>query len=201
MKSPPSRGISELQWPPDSLPQIQLLSWQQDLWRIQDSARLRFSRHESPWHRFDSPHGEYGVLYTNNDQLGPFGENYGDRGRRLEEKDGDRHLVRFSLDSPVQLIDLTDVRLLSLIGLDDRINTGDNYNVCQAWALSFYQQVDDAHGICYGARKAGRKTCNVALFHRSQSLLKVASAQRLRDVETVVLAAADRYNLTVSFLA
>ncbi len=201
MTTPSSTGVPKLEGPPKSLPHISLVPWQLDLWRVQDGASLKFSRHSRPRHRFDSPHGEYGILYTSDDPLGALGESYGERGRRLDEKDGDRQLVRFSLAKPVQLVDLTDVRVLSRLGLDDRINTTAEYDVCQSWALTFYQQVADAHGICYGARKGGRDTLNVALFHRSEALLSVAFAQQLRDSEKIVLAAADQYNLTVSFLA
>ena len=114
--------------------------------------------------------------------------------------EGERYLVEMTAREPLPLIDLTDVGLLSTLGLDDRISTGDYYDICQKWALAFYQDRPDVYGLRYWPRKAGRGSTNVVLFaERCFSLVGVASANKLKHMEGTVLAAADLYDLVVKF--
>lgn len=172
------------------------------MWRIQNGTEIVARAYPAPRYRFDAPHGEYPVLYACASQLGTFAEVYGDRARRLGEFEGGRYLVRLVPHIPLPLVDLTDVRLLAALGLDERISVSDDYMACQAWALAFWQRLPEIAGIRYRARKAGATVANVALFldrcgkHFANP---PDEAQRLEERESVVLEAADIYNLVVKF--
>jgi hypothetical protein len=172
------------------------------LWRIQNGTEIVARTYPAPRYRFDAPHGEYPVLYACASQLGTFAEVYGDRARRLGELEGGRYLVRLVSHIPLLLVDLSDVRLLASLGLDERISLGDDYATCQAWAFAFWQRLPEIAGIRYRARKAGATVANVALFldrcgtHFTNPPDEV---YMLEERESVVLEAADIYNLVVKF--
>lgn len=195
-------GPPPLPHPPASLPPLTPASWMGDLWRIQNGTEITPRIYSEPRYRFDAPGGEYPVLYACASSLGTFAEVYGDRGRRLGENEGGRYLVRIAPLAPLPLVDFADVRTLAALGLDERISTGDDYPACHAWALALWQHLPDVAGIRYRARKAGADTANVALFlDRCLGNLAVPpeDAQRLEEREALVLAAADLYNLAVTF--
>ncbi len=177
------------------------LTWRRSLWRIQDSPDLSFKRYPEPKYRFDAPSGEYTTVYTNSSDIGTFAEMYRiERAGRLGPAEGERYLVEITAREPLPLIDLTDVRLLSTLGLDDRLSTGECYDLCQEWALAFYQDRPDVCGLRYWPRKAGRNSTNVVLFaERCSSFVGVASANKLKHIERTVLAARDLYDLVVKF--
>ena len=156
----------------------------------------------APRYRFDAPHGEYPVLYACTSPLGTFAEVYGDRARRIGEHEGERYLVRVVPRAPLPLVDLTDVRLLASLGLDERISVGDDYATCQAWAHALWRGLPKIAGVRYRARKAGATVANVALFldrcgtHVTNPPDEV---HMLEELESVVLEAADIYNLVVKF--
>lgn len=187
--------------PPRTLPNIALLRWDADLWRIQNTDQLQYGTYPAPRYRFDAPHGEYPLIYACDSALGGFAEVYGERGRRLGVNEGQRYLIHFVPRTSLWLVDLHDIQLLSTLRLDERISIGNNYRACQAWALTFYQQLPQASGIRYRARKAGATVSNVALFaDRSAHLLDiVADTDRLENRMSLVLRAAAIYNLIVKF--
>lgn len=193
-------GPPRLPPPPATLPTITPILWTTDLWRIQNGTVIVGRTHPTPRYRFDAPHGEYPVLYACASQVGTFAEVYGDRARRLGEHEGERYLVRLLPRAPLPLVDLTDVRLLASLGLDERISVGDDYAACQAWAHALWQGLPQTAGIRYRARKAGATVANVALFLDrcgEQLTSPPDEAHMLEDLEAVVLEAADIYNLVV----
>lgn len=199
-------GPSPLPRPAGPLPPFRPSAWTADLWRIQNDPAVTTRAYPTPRYRFDAPAGEYPLLYACADELGAFAEVYGERARRLGVTEGRRRLLRVRPTAPLPLVDLHDVRLLHALGLDERLSVGDDYAACQAWALAFHQGWPDAAGLRlrYRARKAGADVSNVALFlDRCAPLLAVvapaAGPPRLDELEATVLAAADRYNLVVSF--
>ena len=172
------------------------------LWRIQDSSpQFSVRRYPEPKYRFDAPSGEYATVYTNSSDIGTFAEVYRmERRGRLGPAEGERYLVEITTTESLPLIDLTDVRLLSALRLDDRISTGDHYDICRAWALAFHQDRVDLCGIRYWPRKAGRDSTNIVLFaERCSAFVSVASANKLKYMEGTVLTAADLYDLVVKF--
>lgn len=195
-------GPPPLPRPPTVLPPIAPIPWTDDLWRIQNGTEVIARIYAAPRYRFDAPHGEYPVLYACASQIGTFAEVYGDRARRLGEHEGERYLIRLVPRAPLPLIDLTDVRLLASLGLDERISVGDDYATCQAWVLALWQGVPEIAGIRYRARKAGATVTNVALFLDrcgEQLASPPDEAHMLEELETVVLNAADVYRLVVKF--
>jgi hypothetical protein len=173
------------------------------LWRIQNGTEIVACAYPAPRYRFDAPHGEYPVLYACASLLGTFAEVYGDRARRLGEHEGSRYLVRLVPRAPLLLVDLSDMRLLASLGLDERISVGDDYAACQVWALALWQRFPEIAGIRYRARKAGATVANVALFLDRCGEYIVGppdDAHMLKECETVVLEAADVYKLVVKFV-
>ncbi len=196
-------GPPRLPLPPATLPPITPILWTTDLWRIQNGTAIVGRTYPEPRYRFDAPHGEYPVLYACASQVGTFAEVYGDRARRLGEHEGERYLVRLVPRVPLPLIDLTDVRLLASLGLDERISVGDDYATGQAWAFALWRGLPEIAGIRYRARKAGATVTNVALFLDrcgDHGAISPDDVRMLEDLESVVLEAADVYNLIVKFL-
>ena len=175
--------------------------WQDSYFRIQDSSEVTFKTYPQPKYRFDAPTGEYATIYANSSDVGTFAEVYRlERAGRLGPAEGERYLVEMVPREPLPLIDLTDERLLSDLDLDDRISTGDRYDICQTWAQTFYQDRPDIYGLRYWPRKAGRRSTNVVLFaERCTSSMSVASAEKLKHIEKTVLAARECYNLVIKF--
>ncbi len=195
MTGPPPLPLSSAVLPP-----IAPVPWTAALWRIQNGTEIVARTYPAPRYRFDAPHGEYSACAS---QLGTFAEVYGDRAWRLGEHEGSRYLVRLVPRAPLPLVDLADVRLLALLGLDERISVGDDYPTCQAWALVLRQRFPEIAGIHYRARKAGATEANVALFlDRCGEYIVGPSddAHMLKECENVVLEAADVYKLVVKFV-
>ncbi|QIN81009.1 RES domain-containing protein (plasmid) [Rubrobacter marinus] len=183
-----------------------LRAWDKPLYRVQGSVphsgSLGTEAYPTPLHRFDAPAGRYPITYANDSRVGVFAEVYVDRGRRLGMEDADRRLVRIEPDAPLPVLDLLSDDTLGLLDLDERISTGDDYERCQQWALKAYESFEELCGIRYGARCAGRRTANYALFaDRCASRVEARDLGRLADLADVVLAAADVYKLRVRFLA
>jgi hypothetical protein len=198
---PPSRlrRPSDLDGP---IPDINFRKWEAPLYRIQNDASLAYERYPSARHRFDAPAGQYAAVYANDSSVGVFGEVYVSRGRRLGASDAARHLLELTPKHLFPLVDLRDDRTLAALDLDARISVGDDYETCQQWALAFHERWRELRGVCYAARAGGVRTANVMLFaERCARDLDVNVMGRLADHGALVLTAADRYRLRVSFLA
>jgi hypothetical protein len=190
--------------PSGGLPAFEFLEWTDPVYRIQDEDRISSRRYPIPRYRFDAPGGEYAVLYANDTKVATFNESYAEKRRRIPAVDAERHLVRVMPKKPLPLVDLRDDRTLSALDLDARISVGDDYEACRQWALAFHEEWPEACGIAYAARWGGVRTTNVALFvERCREDIVLDSLGRLGDpsLEDLVLEAADRYKLTVAFLA
>jgi len=70
------------------------------LWRIQNRPDLSYRAYPEPRYRFDAPHGEFATLYACASQLGTFAEVYGERARRLGEREGGRYLLHLGPRAP-----------------------------------------------------------------------------------------------------
>ncbi len=194
-------GPPPLPLPPAVIPPIAPVPWTAALWRIQNGTEIvaRIPCAALPLRR--AVRGDP-VRYACASQLGTFAEVYGDRARRLGARDGGRYLVRLVPHTPLSLVDLTDVRLLASLGLDERISIGDNYATCQAWAFALWRGLPEIAGIRRRARKARATVANVALFLdrcRDHVAISPDDARRLEGLEAIVLEAADVYNLIVKF--
>lgn len=185
------------------LPQVVFRPWTELVYRIQAEAQISSRRHQKPRYRFDAPGREYAVIYANDTKVATFNEAYAEKRRRIPRADAERHLIRITPKRPLPLVDLTDDRTLSALGLDARISVGDDYAACHQWARAFHEGWPQACGIAYAARWGGVRTTNVALFvERCREDIAVDSLGRLGDpaLENLLLEAVDRYNLTAAFL-
>ncbi len=199
MPPPRLRRPSDLGGP---IPDIALHFWEAPLYRIQDEVSLSYRRYPTARHRFDAPGGQYAAVYANDSKVGVFSEVYVNRRRRLGRSDADRHLLELTPKRPLPLVDLRDDETLSALDLDARIGVGDDYEACQEWALAIHEGLPETCGICYAARAGGIKTTNVLLYpERCSEDLSPKDLGRLGELERIVLTAADRYRLTVPFLA
>lgn len=200
MPPKPLRRPSQLRERP---PEVEFRGWANPVYRIQNGERISFRRYPEPRYRFDAPGVEYAVLYANDTQVATFNESYAEKRRRIPAADAERLLVRITPNKPLPLVDLTDDRTLSALGLDARISVGDDYEACGEWALAFHEWWSEACGMAYAARWGGVRTTNVALFvERCREAIVLDSLGCLRDpnLEDLVLEAADRYKLTVAFM-
>lgn len=200
MPPKPLRRPSELE---GGLPDVGFRGWTRPVYRIQDEARVLSRTHPKPRYRFDAPGEEYAVLYANDTKVATFNEAYAEKRRRIPRADAGRHLVSITPKRPLPLVDLTDDRTLSTLGLDARISVGDDYEACHQWARAFHEQWPEACGIAYAARWGGVRTTNVALFvERCREDMAARSLGLLGDpaLEDLVLEAVDRYTLTATFL-
>ena len=182
---------------------IEFRAWTSPVYRIQDDERISARRYPEPRYRFDAPGGEYAVLYANDTEVATFNESYAEKRGRIPVTDAHRHLVRITPKVPLPLVDLTDDRTLSALGLDARISVGDDYEACGEWALAFHERWPEVCGMAYAARWGGVRTTNVALFvERCKEDVALNLLGRLGDpnLDGLVLEAADRYKLRVKFL-
>ncbi len=199
----PPKPLRRPPQPDEGLSGVGFREWTAPVYRIQDDERISVRRYPKPRYRFDAPGGEYAVLYANDTDVATFNESYAEKRRRIPAADAERHLVRVTPRAPLPLVDLTDDRTLSALGLDARVSVGDDYEACSRWALAFHGWRPEAFGIAYPARWGGVRTTNVALFvKRCLDDIVLDSLGRLGDpvLEALVLEAADRYRLTVAFL-
>lgn len=116
--------------------------------------------------RFDSPKGEYGVIYVAADEYGAFIETFGhNTGIRMVSHADlvSRHLSDITFSRPLRLVDLTGPGL-GQIGADARLLTGD-YGVAQQWALAFFMHPLAPDGIYYRSRHDNERMC-AAVFDR-----------------------------------
>lgn len=149
--------------------------------------------------RFDAPHGEYPVTYGNEDQLGVFGERFGDIGRI----NADARTLRLSQLTPRRSLGLVGLDLATTqiaFGLDGRICVSRQYSTTQQWGFAFHEWYPNADGIRYTARLASPHL-NVCLFlDRCGNDLDLKLAGRLGGLTMDVLRAGSSYNLAIDWI-
>jgi hypothetical protein len=168
-------------------------------------SHLRFRR--SPWFRFDSPNGRFGVLYAAFALETAFVETVlrdkpvvGRRGNDIPLAYSDlvrRRVISFASVGSRAVLKL--VRLhgdgLASAGVDNRISSVEDYHLTRQWAKAMHDHPTEADGILYMSRYSG-SGLNIALFDRCASKLRVA-------IETPLLThpdfadVADRFNLAI----
>jgi hypothetical protein len=133
--------------------------------------------------RFNSPAGEFGILYLGEDAHSAFIETYGWlTGVRVvtREQLKQRHLVHVSADRLLNLVDLTG-KGLAMVGADGRLCIGDEYEISQRWSLAFWNHPERPDGILYRTRHDPDKKA-VTLFDRDE----VKSALSFTDMGSLV---------------
>lgn len=149
-------------------------------------------------HRFDSPAGEFGVLYAAEDDAGAFVEVFGDPlDVRLLSRADLRHfcLAEVAATRRLSLVDLTGGGL-SRLGADGRLAAGDDYGISQRWARALWAHPAAPDGLRYPARHDPSKT-SVALFERAEPVVRVRRLRRLLDDEGRLGRILDRYGFAL----
>jgi hypothetical protein len=126
-------------------------------------------------HRFNSPGGEFGVLYAGSDDRCAFVEAFGrNLGLRLVS------MAELALRGRSRVEAIKDLRLVDLTGpglarirADGRLTTGD-YRVAQRWSLALHRHPDQPDGIMWRSRLDQSKTC-FAVYERAASSTEVTA--------------------------
>lgn len=176
------RKLAPLPSPPAALPDLGLptIRTSQPFLRIH-----RLERDPAFWgrtgdNRFDSPAGEYGILYAAEHFDGAFIEAFGDVSPKSVSVNAltVRGVARVIPQSELQLVDLAEAGL-SQLGLDARICT-DDHALPQEWSHALWAHPSRPHGIWYAARHdAGQRS--VALFDRAAAAVTVTAVGGLMD--------------------
>lgn len=122
-----------------------------------------------PSNRFDSPAGEFGVLYVAKDAYGAFIETFGhETGRTPLVTQAELHAREISIVSSTRALRLVDLRGegLSRMGADVALTSGSDYALSRRWAMALYRHRRQPDGILYRARHDPARTC-AALFDRA----------------------------------
>jgi hypothetical protein len=133
-------------------------------------------------YRFDTPGGEYRILYLGQSLSAAFVETLLRNPRipfiernELEE----RSVAMLTNQHPLKLVDLRGGGL-SQIGVDNRLTTGP-YEVAGRWALALWRHSDRPDGILYRSKHDPNHIC-AAIFGRSHCEFVVATTTPLMDV-------------------
>jgi hypothetical protein len=182
--------------PADALQRLQIVTAPDEMWRLHWERDPRTPRAWSAGkYRFDAPHGEYLVTYTNSARGGTIAEVYGDLGR-IKSEEAARQLSLITATRPLQLVALDDSRNQKRLRLDGRIGDTKQYRTTQRWSAYLHHR-DDVDGIRYRSRHDG-DTFNICLFlDRCAHDLIVHPEGTLQALRPTVLELADRYDISV----
>ena len=151
------------------------------LWRIYRNQydNPLFFRTE-PRYRFDAPQGNYGVCYCGCDEYVSFVETLGHSptcNLVTLPALSLRSLIQISVDTPLEIVDLTGEGL-RIIGADSRLITGDDYDLSRRWSQAIHEHPDEVDGILYRSRNDPSRQ-SVAVFERASDRLEVDGEWRL----------------------
>jgi hypothetical protein len=151
--------------PPNDLPELPSTKLGTEaLWRIHAADVVPWFFDVSPDGRFNL--AESGTCYLAEDPLGAFVEKFGRLlrpGGAIPEPLVDTQRLSRLRPSKVSVVDLTDPKVLGLVGLTAEIHSTTDYNLTQGWALAF--QDAGYAGIRYKARHDPRsQLVSIALF-------------------------------------
>ncbi len=149
--------------------------------------RIHYSRDDALYfcrrrlHRFDSPDGDYGVLYAGEDMPCAFVETLGHHTGHNLVQEQDLAIRSVATLRPSRELHLVDLRSsgLAKLGADARLCAGP-HRLAQQWSKAFFVHRDKPDGICYPARHDPSKYA-VALFDRVGKLMGVTESMVLLD--------------------
>lgn len=111
-------------------------------------ASTRFDHHRPPV----GTDPERSVWYAARSLVGATAEAFGNLG--FVDQGSDRRLVVVRVRGPLRLLDLAGTAARAF-GLDQRVGTSTDYELCRAWARAFYERYTDLEGIHWRGRQAG----------------------------------------------
>lgn len=130
--------------------------------------------------RFDSPHGEFGILYTATDLHGAFIETFGDTRNRTVTVSAlnERAFARMELSRALRLVDLTGAGL-ARIGADARLFAGEHVRA-QQWSLAVWRHASAVDGLYYRARHDPSRF-SVAVYNRASHVVTAVTQGSLME--------------------
>lgn len=111
-------------------------------------ADMRFDHHLLPTRE----HEDRSVWYAATSVRGVVSEAFGRTG--LLDREAGHRIAVTTVARPLDLLDLVGVAARR-VGLTQEIAATTQYETCQAWARSFYDQYRELHGIRWRGRQAG----------------------------------------------
>ncbi|MGB3619015.1 MAG: RES family NAD+ phosphorylase [Catalinimonas sp.] len=174
----PPEGFRELPIAPTPLREGETI------WRITPSEYQSSPLHygTSGAYRFDDPNGAFGVCYLDLEPFGAFLETFARVPRDFNffvttEALRKRVALGVSVEEKLNLFDITG-RNLARIGADNRLSSGADYAVSQAWSRAVHEHPSRFDGILYVSRHDPEQEC-VALFGRAKDKVRVSFFQPL----------------------
>lgn len=135
-----------------------------------------------PTYRFDSPGGEYRILYLGQTLSAAFVETLL-RNPRIPFVERTEIEIRsasaLANDNALKLVDLRGGGL-SQIGADNRLTTG-SYAVAGQWALALWRHANQPDGILYRSKHDPNHIC-AAIFNHAHCRFSVSATQPLMDI-------------------
>jgi hypothetical protein len=152
-------------------------------------------------YRWDSPTGEYGVLYLGSDAFCAFMESIG-RGalrtrfvRRVQVHERGVSQVRNTRE--LRLIDLVSSGGLARIGAEGSLSSGSGYKNSQRWSRALREHPAKPDGIYYYSRHDPNRTA-CALYDHCSSIVEVVGPPTRWDADPVLLGSIlDQYGFGV----
>ncbi len=150
-------------------------------------------------YRFDAPDGGYPVTYACSSELGCFAEVFGDT-KLIEERDGERRVVRLTSRRRLRLLALDDGATLMRLALHARICVVRPYALPQAWSGALHEWYPRLDGLRYVSRREP-SAANVCLFlDRCKDAITVEDRGRVRDDLDRLERVVDRYPIANTLL-
>lgn len=117
-------------------------------------------------------------MYLSTSAPGAFIETLGSTlkfGTVVDETFSSYAITKVFLNEALRLVDLSGAHLVTL-GLDERIATGDDFEMTQQWSSFFFRHPNKVDGIYYRARHDGNRW-SVGLYDRAMKKIHKSKCQ------------------------
>jgi hypothetical protein len=118
------------------------------------NAPIFFGRNKS--HRWDSPHGDFGVLYLGGDEYCAFMESIGRGALKTRFVPGSQlkstGLAKVGLKRILRLVDMVTSGGLTRLGAESTLTSGSGYKNSQRWSRALRAHPSKPDGIYYRSR-------------------------------------------------
>lgn len=148
--------------------------------RIHWTSRSPVQFNQSDAGRYNSPKGEFGVLYIAKNLAGCFSETL------LREKSSLIDQADINARSVSEIIFTASLKLISFYGpglaragATAIVSSGD-WDISQAWSLALWRRKEQPYGILYRAKHDNDELC-AAIFDRAGKKLKKGKTWPLKD--------------------
>jgi hypothetical protein len=165
----------------DREPRFHVASTTEFWYRSHRVGNSEFYFGKSQTHRWDSPDGDFGVLYLGGDEYSAFMESIGRGALKTRFIPSSQlkgtALAKIRFKEPLRLIDMVTSGGLTRLGTESSLASGSGYKNSQRWSRALRQHPSKADGIYFGFR--GRNCLGLL-----SPLLGLARGSHLSDAET-----------------